>query len=380
MPANVSVEFEKAKKKFEEARTPLEKLAALQEMRSFAPSHKGGEKLRAEISKKIALTKKEVEKQRKVKAKKGSGISFNVKKEGAGQIVLLGVPNSGKSFFLNKLTNVQVEIAPYAFTTKKPQVGIMDFSGARVQLVEMPALVEGSSEGKANGNLILSAVRNADAVIFVLEERNALEQLNLLLNELDKAFIKVNRRKPLIEVKHSEFFGLSISGENFLKVPKEQLKLFLRDAGYANASISLGEGADLKKVAEVLDSRNVYKKVLAVISKAPGKKSLELLDLEGKKIDFVFFNEKELGKLKEKIFLLLDKIIVFTKKPGQPADFKDPLVLEKNAIVEDVAKKLHKELAQNLRYVKLWGSSKFSGQRVSKAYILKDRDIIEIYS
>ena len=119
MPINASIEFEKARGKYDAAQTQSEKLAALQEMRSTAPAHKGGEKLRAGISGKIAKLKKEMEKQR-LQAKKSSKFSINVKKEGDGQIVILGVPNSGKSYLLRELTGIDIEVASYPFTTTKP--------------------------------------------------------------------------------------------------------------------------------------------------------------------------------------------------------------------------------------------------------------------
>ncbi|KHO54296.1 MAG: hypothetical protein QT12_C0033G0007 [archaeon GW2011_AR21] len=173
MSTNVSIEFEKARKKHQDARTDLERLQALLEMKSACPSHKGGENLKADILKRISRLKADIEKQKTQKAKKGSGASIAVKKEGAGQIVLVGMPNSGKSTLLKALTGVEVQIAPFEFTTIKPEKGMMKFEQVQVQLVELPAIIQGSSEGKANGTQVISLARNADAVCLVLNSNNA---------------------------------------------------------------------------------------------------------------------------------------------------------------------------------------------------------------
>jgi len=169
MPTNVSVEYIKAQGKYDNANTSQDKLLALQEMSATVPKHKGTEKLRKEISRKIAKLKMDMEKQKAVATKRGSGPTLNIRKEGAGQIVIIGLPNSGKSTLINSLTGISAEVASYPFTTKKPQVGMMNFKGSLVQLVEVPAIVEGSAEGRALGTQLLSLVRNADGVILTVE-------------------------------------------------------------------------------------------------------------------------------------------------------------------------------------------------------------------
>src|SRR3989344_4948950 len=123
MPSNVTIDFEKARCKLEQANTPEAKLEALIEMQRFAPAHKGGEHLRADISKKMAGIRKEIEKQKAQEKKHSGPTGLSVKKDGIGQIVIVGLPNSGKSTLLNALTGVNVEIAPYPFTTTTPEFG-----------------------------------------------------------------------------------------------------------------------------------------------------------------------------------------------------------------------------------------------------------------
>jgi len=297
MPTNVSFEFERVKLEFEQANSPDAKLEALQKMKSTAPSHKGGENLRKDISRKISLLKKDIDKKKKQEKKKGSRAGIAVKKEGIGQVTLIGMPNSGKSTLLNALTGIGTKVAAYPFTTKKPAVGMMDYFGAKVQVVELPAIVEGSSSGKANGPQILSIARNSDAIVLVA---------------------KTDGERKLVEKELYES-GVSLNS-------REQGKQF--------------------------------------------KKALAINQAE----------EHDLAKLKEKIFLLLDKIVVYTKKPGGKTDYKMPLGLPMHATVKDAARELHKDFEKKFKFAKVWGSTKFPGQKVSKDYELRNKDVIEVFA
>jgi len=378
MPSNADYKYAVSEKNFHEAKTDIEKLAALQEMNSTAPKHKGAEKLRAEISKKIAALKKKLEKQ-KAQPKAGSGYSMNVRKEGKGQIIFIGLPNSGKSFLINKISNASLAVGDYEFTTTKPEVATLDYKGAMIQLVECPGIIKGSSQGKANGIQILSVVRNADAVVAVLEEKKAQEQLNILLEETNTANIRLNQKKPLINITSSEFPGINIAGKKFLKVKEEILIDFLKTMSLQNCNLIINEEADLKKISEVLDNRIVYKKTLAVITKGTGKKT-ELKDLEGKEVKQINFSKENIEDMKKEIFSLLEKILVYTRKPGEKENLNEPLVLPEGVTVKQVAGVLHRDFAEKLKYAKVWGSSAFPGQRVSWDFRLKDGDIIEVYS
>ncbi len=297
MPANVSYEYEKAVEEYHQANSAEAKLAALLKMQSTAPAHKGGENLRRDISKKIAALKREMEKKKKQAKKKGQREGLGIKKEGIGQVALMGMPNSGKSTLLNLLTGVKTKVAPYPFTTKKPAIGMMDYFGGKVQLVELPGIVEGSSAGKASGPEILSIARNADALVVVAKNRKNREVVE---RELASSGISLNKRRPPM----------------------------------------------------------AYKKAISVNA----------------------FQEQDLEKLREKIFQLLDKILVYTKKPGTKADLKEPLGLPLHSTVKDAARHLHKDFEKNLRFARIWGSGRFPGQRVSKDYELKNRDLLEIFA
>jgi len=378
MPTNVSIEFALAKKKYEEANTLEKKLSALLEMQRYAPDHKGAEKLRAEISRKIRTLREKMERQEEQR-RKIAGRTIGIKKEGIGQIALVGMPNSGKSTLLKALTNADVKIAPYPFTTRQPEIGMLDYNKAQIQLVEIPAIIEGSSAGKARGPEMLGLIRNADAVVLVLNADNALYEFDVLLKELSNADILLNEKKPKIEIKKSKFQGISIVGKKYLAMPEKELEDYLKRQGIYNASVILSEPVTYRKIDLALNKKLAYKKALTVlVSKANNVHVPDKIERAMKTLTVSRFDSDSIAELKRALFELLDKVLIFTKKPGEkPAE--KPLALPKGATIADVAKVLHQDFSKNLKFARVWGSTKFPGQKVAKEYVVKTCDVVELY-
>ena len=201
MPINAGYEYGLAQEKLDQAKTPDEKIRALEALLSASPNHKGSERLRQEIKTKISKLR---EKQEKERSKKSGGFSLSIKKEGAAQIVLIGLANSGKSTILNKLTGAKVEIADYAFTTKEPEIGVMDYHGVKIQAIEIPAIFEGLMESDKGPSLVAMA-RSADLIVIVLDgTKNCEADLKIIENEFDKAYValkKIRQQNTNYEVK-----------------------------------------------------------------------------------------------------------------------------------------------------------------------------------
>ena len=194
MPVNPGLEYQKAERKYAEARTIQEKLTALNEMLRTCPKHKSSEHLQAEIKSKISKYKNLSEKEKQAKRGKSK---FSIKKEGAATIVLVGTTNSGKSTLLNKLTNKKVEIAPYPFTTKNPEIATMDYRGVKLQLIEIPAIVEDFYQTQ-NGPAFLSIIRMADLILLLYKNKN---EKDLVLNELEGINVKILEYKNQENIK-----------------------------------------------------------------------------------------------------------------------------------------------------------------------------------
>ncbi|MEK6904071.1 MAG: GTPase [Nanoarchaeota archaeon] len=196
MPVNAGPEYGVAEQEYLKAATNEGKLKALQKMLSLAPKHKGTQVLVAHLKQKIAKTKSAMEKERT--SKKGSGSSIAVKREGAAQIVLVGTANSGKSTLLKKLTNANVEIAPYPFTTKKPEVGVLDYKGVKLQIIEIPAVVKNFQQTDL-GPSLLAIIKNSDLVVLMFNKPEDKVILDKELSGIEKPVLIYNSQEDIAD-------------------------------------------------------------------------------------------------------------------------------------------------------------------------------------
>lgn len=316
MPANLTPQYLEAETRYRSAKTPEEKLQALEEMLAVIPKHKGTEKLQAEIKQKISKLRKSQEE------RKSKGKTFDpylIEKVGAAQIAIIGSPNSGKSTLLSLLTHAHPEIADYPFTTISPLPGMMEYEDIQIQLIDFPPWLEGKIEGHAIG-----ALGRADGVIVVMDGKSErlLEEMESLLRDLKDSKIELSKEKSLILV-------------NKVETPLEQENLSL-----------------FKELYE------------------------EKFTIRG--VSLLHISEEEKQELKRDIFNLAGIIRIYTKPPGKPPDLSRPFILKKGETVKDLASTIHKDLAHTLKGARVWGSAKFEGQLVTPDYVLQDRDIVEI--
>jgi len=316
MPANLPPQYFEAEKRF--------RSAALQAMLAIMPRHKGTDKLHAELRRKIARFSQEAEKKYATARRAG----FYISREGAGQVMLVGPANAGKSQLIAAVTEAIPEIAEYPFTTKTPIPGMMKFEDIQIQLVDTPPI--GHKEVRV---LLANTLRNADLIAIVIDlSREPINQVEATLQGLREARIEPldggtqvtpgsYPRRMLIVGNKNEIAG---SNENWERLRSQYARLF------PLVSISAREGSGLEE-------------------------------------------------FKRAVYQALNIMRVYTKTPGSKADLTDPMILEKGSTLGEAAESLHKDFYQNLKYAVVWGSGKYDGQRVSKGHVLQDGDIVEFH-
>ncbi len=327
MPANLTPQYLEAEAKFKQAKTTTEKMKALEIMMAVIPKHKGTEKLRGQLKSRMAKLKAEL--QRRPTIGRAEQV-YNIRREGAAQVVLLGLPNSGKSSFFSQVTHASSEVASYPFTTQKPIPGMMKFENLQIQLVDTPPVqLDHIEPGFSN------LIRNADALLLLVDvTEDPVFQAEILLEELNRMKVKILGKAPIPSA----------------------------EAGWVSLRVLLlANKCDIKNAIEayrIFETHFIGSFPLLPISAREG------MNLE---------------ELKKEIYQLLGIIRVYTKPPGGEPDLTEPVVIKKGSTVEDVALSIHKDFAAQLRYAKIWGSGKFDGQMVKRDYEVNEGDVIELH-
>ncbi|GBC82178.1 GTPase Obg [bacterium HR10] len=333
MPANLTPEYLEAERKFRAATTREEKLAALEEMLATIPKHKGTEKMQADIRRRIARLRQEAERRPGTARRKPF---YHIEREGAGQVVLVGPPNSGKSSLLARLTHATPEIADYPFTTRVPLPGMMEFENVQIQLVDMPPLAPSYTEP-----WMLALVRQADAALLVFDLAD------------DDVLTKAEETLLLLE----------------------RANLHLRTPS-ALDPLSTAEGGRASPVKRAL--------VIGTKSDLPGaRETLELvrewLGARFRVLPVSARTGENLEPLRREVYDLLGIIRVYTKEPGKKPDLTTPFVLKRGSTVADIARAIHRDFVQRLKYARIWGAGKFDGQLVHRDHVLEEGDIVELH-
>jgi ribosome-interacting GTPase 1 len=327
MPANLPPQYISAEQKLRGTSDPSEKIAILEEMWSILPKHKGTDKIQADIKRRISKLKKEVDKT----DKKSKGSSFNIPREGAGQIAVIGPPNSGKSSFLALLTNTAPKIAPYPFSTIVPYPAMMPYLDVRVQLVDLPPIAPGHLDPS-----FFNCIRNADAAVLLADTA-----AHDCLDRLDETIAELAQRKLNLGIKPPD------------------------------------------------DAYTQFKRTLLILNKLDCRSAQEGQALIQEYYENTFTvlpfsckdaTEKDIDRARATLYDLLEIIRIYSKEPGRKADLNNPFTVKRGATVLDFAAHVHKDFATGLKQARVWGSARFDGQAVRKDHVLRDGDIVELRS
>ena len=313
----------------------------------------------------------------------GENTGFDVKKAGDATVVLIGLPSVGKSTLLNRLTNAKSRVASYQFTTLTAVPGMMEHRGARIQVLDLPGIIEGASTGKGFGKRVLSVARSADLVLIVLDVFQP-NLLDVLKRELSEAGIKVDQKPPDIVIERTSSGGISVSLQVPTKVSERLVREIARVYGVHNGRIIVREpGLTDEQLIDVLNGNRVYVSSLVVLNKIDLVNKGFIQEIQSKiGNSFVPISADagvNIDALKEVIYQKLDFIRIYMRPKGSETDFEEPMIMKNGASVHDVCNKIHRNMAKNFRYGLVWGKSeKFAGQKVGLDHVLNDEDVLTI--
>lgn len=392
MPINLNQEAQVEWDRYLEAETLEEQISHLERFLGVCVKHKGVEKHLAMAKTKLKKLKAKQEKIKQVK--KGTGERWLVPKGEDAQIAIIGTVNSGKSSVLNEIaqSDSAAKVGAYPFTTVKPEVGSTTAHGARLQLVELPAIVEGSVKGEMSGKLVLAGIRNADCVIITLDlSQDPVNQLQLIRKELNLGKIRLNVDRPPVTVEKVGSGNIQVFNDHLFEGEgKDAVIEIMRGKGYVNVIVRFNAPTSVDQFLDSLDTSITYLSALIIATKGDIEGSKQNYD---KLLKFVAENtlnfhiiptsipqQQGFHEIEEIMFEKLEKIRVYTRNTG--GDIAErPIILNKGSTVQDAISVLSKKMLQFFRFARIWGSSaKFDGEKVGLERVLLDGDVIQVFA
>jgi ribosome-interacting GTPase 1 len=334
MPANLTPQYAQAEEEYKKAQSTEEKLTALKKMYSLMPKHKGTEKLQAELKSKMKELKEEAEHEKKSGKK---GVSYKIPKQGAGQVILLGGPNVGKSRLLSRLTKATPEVAAYPFTTREPHPGMMAWEDVYVQLIDTPPITPDYMEG-----YLSSMARGADAAALMVDlgDDDGISAAEALLERLAQT-------KTLL------------SGPDDWKAKPADAE---EEHGVQHVKTLL--------VANKIDLPDADVR-LELVKEHFGKRfSIHVISAE---------HGQGLEDLRNAIYRFLNVIRVYTKQPGKPPDMSAPFSCPAGCTLLEMAALVHRDFADKLKHARIWGTGVYDGQTVKRDHVMQDKDVVELH-
>jgi ribosome-interacting GTPase 1 len=327
LPANLPPAYFEAEKRYREARSPAEGVTALEEMLAIMPKHKGTDKLRADLRRRISKLKSKQQEKKKLGRRDSS---YRIEKEGVGQIVLIGPPNVGKSALVAALTNATTQVADFPHSTWKPTPGMMYFENIQIQLIDTPPITKEYMEP-----LFFDMARRSNIILVVVDvQTDPLQQLEETVSVLKEHKIAPPRLAHLYKGQYGWIFL------PFLVVANK------------NDDHSIEENYEIFK---------------------------SLLEDEWPLVPVSARTGHNFDVLRKILFDTLEIIRVYTKAPGKGPDLTQPFVLKKGSRMEDLASKIHKDFLEKLKYARVWGKQVYDGQMVQRDHVLQDGDVVELH-
>ena len=326
MPINLPPQALEAERRYRDAESIEDKITCLEEYLSLIPKHKGTDHLRADLRRKLSKLKSSAQTRKKV----GKQLSpYHIDKEGAGQVVLVGMTNVGKSALITALTNASPEVSEAPYTTWEPTPGMTLVDNVQIQLIDTPPLNEDFVDPE-----MLNLVRRSDLILLMVDlQTHPLQQLEDAVRILEQNRIVALHRQD------------QYTGERYATF-KPMLVL-----------VNKYDDEDCYEVYEIF---------------------CELLEEDWPLIPVSATTRRNLNPLKQAVYQELGIIRIYSKPPGKEPNLNSPFVMEKGGTVEEFARKIHQDFYENLKSARVWGEGVYDGQTVGRDHVLHEGDIVEL--
>lgn len=333
------------------------------------------------IKAKLAKIKEDYQKKA---AGKGKMEGFAVRRTGDATVIMVGFPSVGKSTLLNAITNANSPVGAYAFTTLTCIPGLLEYNHAKIQVLDVPGIVEGAATGRGRGKEVLACTQSADLVIILLDVFHP-EHHEVVKNEIYETGLRINQKAPSVRITKKMRGGIDIGTTvKLTKLTHETIKGILKEFRLDNSSIVIREDISDDQLIDAIEGNKKYVPGITVLNKIDMVDSEELERVKSiVNPDICISAEQKLNTelLKETIFKKLEFMRVYCKEQGKKADLGEPLILRHGNNLRDMCLKLHKDFISKFRFARIWGeSAKFDGMVVRKfEHVLHDKDIVEIH-
>ena len=357
-----------------------EKIRAIEEEMKRTQIHKHTEHHIGLLKAKLAKLKVE---QERAQGSRQGGVGFELRKGGDCTIVLIGLPSVGKSTILNRLTNAKSKVAPYAFTTLTVVPGLLEYQGARIQILDLPGIISGAATGTGRGRRVLSVAKNADLVMLVLDVFQP-DQVTTLVKELYEIGIRLNTRPPNVTLNRSKQGGLGITVAcKLTHLTEATIRAIMNVYKINDGGVIIREDITDDQLIDVIAGNRKYIPSVTVLNKIDLVNSKYVEEVKtrigGDIIPISADQNVNLEELKKAIYDNLKLIKVYLKPRNGTPDFEEPLIVTAGSTISDVCNKIHRKVVGEAKYALVSGNSvRFSPQRVGMDHIVADRDIVTI--
>jgi small GTP-binding protein len=331
---------------------------------------------------KAKLAKLRADQERSQGSRQG-GAGFELKKGGDCTAVLIGLPSVGKSTILNRLTNAKSKVAPYAFTTLTVVPGLLEYQGARIQILDLPGIISGAATGTGRGKRVLSVAKNADLILLVLDVFQP-DQISVLRKELYEIGVRLDTQPPNVTINRSSHGGLGITTTcNLTHLAESTVRGILNTYKINHGNVIIREDITDDQLIDVVAGNRRYIPSITILNKidlVSPKYVAEARKRMGEDLVPISADRNlNLNELEEVIYDRLRVIKVYLKPRNGSPDFKDPLIVTAGSTISDLCKKIHRKFAGEAKYALVSGTSvRFSPQRVGMDHVVQDRDIVTI--